>query len=106
MVDILSFSLKNANTSSYARFIKTLVGIFDKKIYETHVVKQNKSKQTKTFHVMEETIKPNPLQKTMEEANILHYTLLEARPSSCILAQEGKRGPFSKIGSNHWRVYH
>ena len=31
------FSLNNANNSSYARFIKTLVGKFDKKISETHV---------------------------------------------------------------------
>ena len=55
------FYLKNANTSLYARFIKTLVEKFDKKISETHVVKQNKSKQMKTFHVMEETIEPKPL---------------------------------------------
>ena len=56
-----SFYLNNANNYSYARFIKTLVERFNKKISETHVVKQNKSKQMKTFHVMEETIEPKPL---------------------------------------------
>ena len=32
----------------------------------------------------------------MKEADILHDNLLEARPSSCILAQGGKEIPFPK----------
>ena len=56
-----SFTLKNANNSSYERLLKTMVEKFDKEISETHVVEQNKSKQKKTLHVMEETIKPKPL---------------------------------------------
>ena len=59
-----SFSLKNTNTSSYARFFKTLVERFDGNISATHMVKLNKSKQMKPLHVMEETINSDPLQKT------------------------------------------
>ena len=54
------FYLKNENNSSYARFTKTLVERFDGKKFETHVVKLNKPKQTKTLHVMEETINSTP----------------------------------------------
>ena len=71
-----SFTLKNANTSSYASFIKTLVEIFGRKNSKTHVEKTNKLKQTKPLHVMEKTINSDSLQKTMEETNILHHTLL------------------------------
>ena len=39
-----SFSLNNENTSSYARFIKALVGRFYGKISETHVEEKNKHK--------------------------------------------------------------
>ena len=56
-----SFSLKNANTSSYAKFNKTLVEIFDGKISETHVVELNKPKQTKTLHVLEKPMSSIPL---------------------------------------------
>ena len=45
---------------------------------------------------MEETIDSKPLQKTIEEVDILHYTLLEAIPSSCIMAQEGMEIAFPK----------
>ena len=38
------FSLKNENTSSYERFTKTLVEIFDGTISATHVVMLNKNK--------------------------------------------------------------
>ena len=82
-----SFSLKNSNTSSYARFIKTLVGRFDGKLAKTHVVDQDKPQETKTLHMMGGTI--NPLQKTMREVDILHHTLLEARPLSHTPKQEG-----------------
>lgn len=80
-----SFSLMNENTSSYARFTKTLVEIFYGKLSSIHVVELNKPKQTKPLHVMEETINSTPLQKNIEEADILHHTLLEARPISYIL---------------------
>ena len=79
-----SCSLKNSNTSSYARFIKTLVGRFDRKLPKTHVLEQEKPKKTKTLHVMEENINLTPLQKTMGGVDILHPTLLEARPLSHI----------------------
>ena len=68
-----SFSFLNANTSSYARFIETLVGRFDGKPPKTH--EQEKLERTKTLHVMEENIKFTPLQKTRGEADILHHTL-------------------------------
>ena len=45
---------------------------------------------------MEETIDSKTLQETMKEADILHDTLLEERPSSCILAQGGIEIPFPK----------
>ena len=48
-----SFSLKNANTSSYARFIKTLVGTFGEKLPTTH--EHRKLERTKPLHVIEET---------------------------------------------------
>ena len=73
-----------------------MVERFEGKFYATHVLKLNKHKQTKTLHVMEETINSTPIQKTIEEANILHHTLLEARPLSHILEQEGMEIPFSK----------
>ena len=38
-----------------------LVEIFDGKNSETHVVEPNKPQQTKTLHVMEETINSDPL---------------------------------------------
>ena len=59
----VSFSLKNENTSSYARFINTLVERFDGKLCTTHMVNLNKHEQTKTLHVMEETINSASLQK-------------------------------------------
>ena len=67
-----SFTLKNANTYSYARFIKTLMERFGRKNYETHVEETNTSKQTKPLHVMEETIDSKSLQRTIKEAEILH----------------------------------
>ena len=74
-----SYSLKNENTSSYGRFIETFMGRFGEKLPKTH--EQGKLQKKKPLHVMEE----NPLQETMGEADILHYTLLEARPPVHIL---------------------
>ena len=91
-----SCSLKNANTSSYARFIEILVGRFDGKLPKTHVLEQEELKKKKPLHVMEETIDLTPLQKTMGEADILHHTLLEARPLSHIPKQEGMGISFSQ----------
>ena len=45
---------------------------------------------------MEETINSTPLQKTIEEADILHHILLEARPISPIIEQECMEIYFSK----------
>ena len=85
-----SFSLKNANTFSYARFIKTLMERFGEKIPKTH--EQGKPEKTKPLHVMEET----PFQKTMIGANVLHYTLPEGKPPVHILEQEGMGITFSQ----------
>ena len=87
-------SLKNANTSSYARFIETLVGRFDGKLTKTH--EQEKLDRKKTLHVMEETIKFTPLQKNRGEVDILRHKFLEARPLSNIPKQEGMRISFSQ----------
>ena len=62
---------------------------FGRRDFETHVEETNTSKQTKPLHVMKETMDSKSLQKTIEEADDLHDTSLEARPSSCILAQGG-----------------
>ena len=48
-----SYSLKNANTFSYERFIKTLMYRFDEKLPKTH--EQGKLEKTKPLHVMDET---------------------------------------------------
>ena len=85
-----SCSLKNANTFSYERFIKTLIESFGEKLLETH--EQGKLEKTKPLHVMEET----PFQKTIEGADILHYTFQEARPPVHILEQEGMGISFSQ----------
>ena len=53
MVDFESFSLKNANTFSFARFIRTLMGRFGEKLPKTH--EQGKLEKTKPVHVMDET---------------------------------------------------
>ena len=88
--------MKNANTSSYEIFIRTLMEIFGRKNSKTRVEEQNTSKQTKPLHVMKKTTDSKSLQRTMKEADILHDTLLEARPSSCILVQGGKEIPFPR----------
>ena len=89
-----SFTLKNANTSSHEIFIRTLMKRIGRRNSETHVEETNTPKQTKTLHVMEETIDSESFQRTMKEAVILHHTSFETRPSSCILAQGGKEIPF------------
>ena len=61
-----SCSLKNANTFSFARFIKTLMERFGEKLPKTH--EQGKFEKTKPLHVMGET----PFQKTMGGADVLH----------------------------------
>ena len=48
-----SFSLKNANTSSYAKLNRRLVEMFDGKHSKTSWVEPNKSKQTKLLHGLE-----------------------------------------------------
>ena len=61
-----SYSLNNANTFSYARFIKTLMERFGEQLTNTH--EQGKLERTKPLHVMEET----PFQKTMRRADVVH----------------------------------
>ena len=51
-----SFSLNNANTSTYAQFIRRIVEMFD----ETPSMKPIKPKQTKHFHELEGSINPTP----------------------------------------------
>ena len=85
-----SYSLKNANTSSYARFIETLVGRFGEKLPKTH--EQGKLERPKPLHVMEGT----PLQETMGEVDILNYTLPKAKPLFHIPKKEGMGIYFSQ----------
>ena len=73
------YSLKNANTFNYARFIKTLMERFGEKLPRTH--EKGKLEKTKPLHVMEET----PFHKTMRGVDVLHYTLSEAKPPVHIL---------------------
>ena len=60
------FSLKNENTSTYAKFTRRIVERFDEKHSETPLVELNKPKQTKPLHVLEESINPTPIQKIVE----------------------------------------
>ena len=71
-----SFSLINENTSTYARFTKRVMEIFDEKHSETPLVGLEKPKQTKPLHGLEGSINPTPFQKTIEEDNILQNPLL------------------------------
>ena len=63
---------------------------FGEKIPKTH--EQGKLEKTKPLHVMNET----PFQKTMRGADVLHYTLSEAKPLVHILEQEGMGITFSQ----------
>ena len=90
MVDFESYSLKNANTFSYVRLIKTLMERFGENLPKTH--EQGKLEKTKPLHVMEET----SFQKTMSGADVLHYTLSEEKPPVHILEQEGMGSLFHK----------
>ena len=89
------FSLKIANSSSYARFIETLLRRFDGKVYATHM-ERLKHPQTKPLHVMRKNINSDPLHKPMKEINILQHTFLEAKPLSQISEQEGMEISFSR----------
>ena len=91
-----SFSLKNAHTYTYAKFTRRLVERFDGKHYETPWTELNKPKKTKILHGLKGPINSTPFQKTVEEAHILHNTLLESISLSHILGQEGMKVPFSK----------
>ena len=86
-----SFSLRNVNTTSYASFTNALLIRFDRMIHDTHMVELNKGTQTKPLH--ENAI---PLQKTMEEAEKLHHTLLEESISSHTFEQESMEVSLSK----------
>ena len=63
---------------------------FGEKLPKTH--EQGKLEKTKPLHVMEET----PFQKTMTGAEVLHHTLMEAKPLVHILEQEGMGITFSQ----------
>ena len=56
-----SFSLKNANTSTYEKFIIRVVERFDEIFYETPLVELDKPKQTNPLHELEGNMNPNPL---------------------------------------------
>ena len=77
-----SFSLKNENNSSYAMFIRALMGKFGGKKSKTHMEETNIPRKTKPLHMMGEFMGSRSLQKPLEEVDILHGYLLEARPSS------------------------
>lgn len=64
-----SFSLKNANTYTYAKFTRRLVERFDGKHSETYLMELNKPKQTKPLQGLKGPTNSTPLQKTIEEAN-------------------------------------
>ena len=83
--------LKDANTSSYFRFIGTMMERFGGRKSKTHA-----EKQTKILHVKEKNINLDPLWDIVEKAGILHHTLLEARYPSHILAQERMEVSFPK----------
>ena len=91
-----SFSLKNAHTSTYAKFTRRLVERFDGKHSETSLMELNKPKQTKILQGLKGPINSTPLHKTVEEANIFHKNFLEARSLAHILGQEGIKIPFLK----------
>ena len=69
---------------------------FDEKHSKTPLVDLDKPKKTNPLHVLEESINPTPLQKTIEEVNILNNTLLEARSVSHTPGKEGREIFFSK----------
>ena len=83
-----SFSLKNVNTSSFAKFTKILVERFDTK-HET-------IKPMKLFHKLGGPANSKPLQKPIGGDHIFHDTLLEARSLFHNLGKEGMRVPFVK----------
>lgn len=70
-----SFSLRNENTSSYAKFTERLVESFDGKHSEKSLVELNEPKQTNPLHMFEEPLNSNPFQKTIGEARSLSLIL-------------------------------
>ena len=69
-----SVSLNNANTSTYANFIRRVVERFDEKFYETSSMEPIKPKQTKHLHELEGSINPTPFQKTIEgDENLYNF---------------------------------
>ena len=60
------FSLKNANTSTYARFIKRVVERFDEEYYEIPSMESIKPNRTKILHGLEGSLNLAPFQKTIE----------------------------------------
>ena len=73
------FSLKNANTSTYEKFIRRVVERFDEFFYETTLVEIIKPKQTKILHGLEGSIKPTPFQKTIKGDENLYDNLPKAK---------------------------
>ena len=74
-----SFSLKNANTSTYAKFIEILVERFDDIPCETSSIATIKPPQTKLLHELGGSIYPSPFLKTNEEEVRLFDTFPRAR---------------------------
>ena len=70
-----SFSLKNANTSTYAKFIRRIVERFDEKSYETPSMETTKPYQKKNLHGLEGSINSAPFQKTIEGEGNLYDAL-------------------------------
>ena len=74
-----SFSLKNANTPTYARFIARLIERFDEAPYVTYSIDTIKPHQMKLLHELEGSMNSTPLLKTMEEGVIFFYALPRER---------------------------
>ena len=75
-----SFSLKNVNISSYARFTRRLVKIFDVHS-ETSLKKQIKPKKSESLHELEKSMKPTPFLNIVEGVKYLQYDLPRAKAS-------------------------
>lgn len=73
------FSLKNENTSTYAKFIRRIVERFDEKSYETPSIESIKPYQTKILHGLARSINSAPFQKTIEGEGNLYDTFPKAK---------------------------
>ena len=67
-----SFSLRNVNISSYARFTRRLVEIFDVHA-KNSLRKQIKPKESEYLHELEKYMEPTPFQNIVEGVKDLQH---------------------------------